>query len=183
MITLWAPTFFMEAHGMPLKSMTSSLLFLPAMNFGGILLSGWLSERLGKRAEAATAILFLAAMALLGGLLVFGRESAMLAVVLLGLVSGMMYGVNTLLLGVVPLQFEQYGRSSTLSGLLNFLAYMASGIASVFTGWMVDTTGWQGVLVAWAVLAAIGTTALFLHEWMTLRNARNAIQIREETVL
>jgi len=181
-ITLWAPTFFMEAHGMQLKDMTTSLLFLPVMNLGGILLSGWLSERLGKRAEAATAILFLSAMALLGCLIVFGRESALASVVFLGLVSGMMYGVNTLLLGVVPLQFERYGRSSSVSGLLNFLAYMASGIASAFTGWMVDLSGWQGVLVSWSMLAAIGTAALFSHEWMTGRDARKSMEMREEMV-
>ncbi len=168
-ITLWAPTFFMEAHGLSLSQATTSSLFLPAMNFGGILLSGWLAERLGKRVELATAILFLVSMGMLGGMLLFGRFVVTVAVLFLGLASGLMYGVNTLLLGVVPIQFERYGRSASISGLLNFLAYMASGFASSFTGWLVDGAGWNGVLVSWVMLAAFGMAALVAHAWISGR--------------
>ncbi len=173
-ITLWAPTFFMEAHGLSLSQATASSLFLPAMNFGGILLSGWLAERLGKRVALATAILFLSSMAMLGGMLLFGQSGVTVAVLFLGLASGLMYGVNTLLLGVVPIQFEQYGRSSFISGLLNFLAYMASGFASSFTGWLVDASGWNGVLASWVMLAACGMAALLAHAWMGAGQSKGA---------
>jgi len=165
-ITLWAPTFFLETQAMEKGVLTASLLFLPFMNFIGILLAGWLSERLGNRVESSTAILFLSAMALLGCLFIFGRNNGTTAVILLGLSSGMMYGVNTLLVGVIPLQFEHYGRAASMAGLFNFLAYVASGFASAFTGLLVDLSGWQGVLGTWALLAGIGTLALFFHEWI-----------------
>ena len=179
-ITLWAPTFFMEAHGLSLSRATASSLFLPMMNFGGILLSGWLAEKLGNRVELATAILFLASMGMLGAMILFGQQSIPVAVVFLGLASGLMYGVNTLLVGIVPMQFERYGRSSSISGLLNFLAYMAAGFASAFTGWLVDTAGWNGVLVSWVLLAAIGMAALVVHERTSVKNADARPETRQK---
>lgn len=174
-ITLWAPTFLMEAHGMTIREATASSLFLPAMNLGGILLSGWLTERMGRRAEAATALLFVGAMGMLA-CMTFISGSAWLATLFLGLASGLTYGVNTLLMGVVPLRYAPLGLVSTVAGLLNFLAYMATGFASAFTGWMVDRTGWNGILLTMTLLAAAGSASLLLVERRSTRSA----QAREE---
>lgn len=159
-INLWAPTFFMESYKLDIKSTASLIIVIPVMNFGGMMLAGWLNKKFKYREKITTIVLFLVGIAMIIGLNTLGGINVFLGITFLGLSSAMMYGANTLLLGVVPMNFAKYNKVSSVAGALDFCSYIAAGFAASITGFIVDLFGWGGVLTFWMIAAIIGTLAL-----------------------
>ena len=173
-INLWAPTFFMETHQLNIKSIASLIIIIPLMNFGGMMLAGWLNKILKNREKITTIILFLIGIAMIFGLKILGGKSALLGITFLGLSSAMMYGANTLLLGVVPMSFAKYNKVSSVAGALDFFSYIAAGFATAITGLIIDLSGWGGVLVFWVAVAILGTVALAISQFYESRSTKGS---------
>jgi OPA family glycerol-3-phosphate transporter-like MFS transporter len=161
-IGLWAPSFLSETLGIPLSDTLVVLLAIPLMNFAGILLAGWLNRAFGHREKSAAAVLFGIAFLSSIGLLLSGGSRPAATLVFLGLSSAAIYGVNTLLLGVLPLGFAKENKVSSVAGFLDFSSYLAAGFAAVLTGFLADRFGWNSVLFLWIGATALGAAAMFL---------------------
>lgn len=162
-INLWAPTFFMETHHMDIKSVTSLVIVIPIMNFGGMMLSGWLNRVFKYKEKITVAILFIIGILMLFGFNTLGSKSILAGTIFLGLTSAMMNGANAILLGVIPMKFDKYNKVSAIAGTLDFCSYFISGIATLITGLVVDIFGWSGVMYFWIAVTLIGTTSLVLN--------------------
>lgn len=163
-INLWAPTFFMETHHLNIKSVTSLVIVIPLMNFGGIVLSGWLNKVFKYKEKITVAILFTIGILMILGLNTLGSKSTFIGIICLGLSSAMMSGSNAILLGIIPMKFDKYNKVSAIAGTLDFCSYFISGFAALITGSIVDLIGWSGVLIFWIAVTVIGTIALvFSH--------------------
>jgi len=159
-ISLWGPTLLKETHNLDMESTTALIIFIPLMNFAGIMLAGWLNKKLGNKEKQATAVLFAAGMVFILLLVYLGSISPAVGLVFLGLSSAAMYGANTLLLGVIPMNFAKYNKVSSIAGFLDFCSYLAAGCTASITGLIVDKLGWSGVLSVWIVSCAIGIISL-----------------------
>ena len=82
----------------------------------------------------------------------------------LGMSSAAIYGVNTLLLGVLPLGFAKQNKVSSVAGFLDFSSYLAAGFAAVLTGFLADRYGWNSVLFLWIGATVVGAAAMFLDQ-------------------
>lgn len=171
-INLWAPTFFLETHKLNLSSIASLIIAIPVMNFGGMMLAGWLNRKLKYFEKVTTIVLFLIGILMIIGLKTLGGRSALLGIVFLGLSSAMMYGANTLLLGVVPMGFARYNKVSSVAGALDFFSYIAAGFATALTGVIIDFSGWGGVLVFWIGITLLGIVSLAVMQIGELKTAR-----------
>ena len=161
-IGLWGPTMVQDAYALDAGTASFLLLFIPVMNFFGISAAGALQSKFKMSDFAASVALMAAGAGCIVGLRVFMGRSLVGGVVWLGLASAVMYGVNTVLLGVFPLRFARAGRVSFVSGLLDFSSYLAAGLSSVFAGYVLDKgLGWNSVFVMWLVLTLLGIAALF----------------------
>lgn len=167
-LTLWAPSYFREVHGLDPAAAAGVLLLVPVVGFAGILLGGWLNSRLGHREYRASAWLFAAGLGCLAVLATAGAGHVGIAAASLAGTAACLFGANTLLLGVLPLRFLGRGRVSTVTGLLDATAYFASGIAAVAAGPVIDGGGWGALLGLWAVLLALGAGLLFVRREVTL---------------
>lgn len=161
-IGLWGPTFLMETHGINMKATTSLIIFIPFMNFAGMMVAGYINKKFKYREKLTVVSLFVVGIVMIGALIKFGTINIFFGVMFLGLASAMMFGANTLLLGVVPLSFHKYGRVSSVAGFLDFCAYLAAGFTGILTGKIVDLFGWNGLLTVWVFLCAIGSLALLI---------------------
>lgn len=75
----------------------------------------------------------------------------------------MMFGANTMLLGVIPMNFAKYNKTSSVAGFLDFFcSYLAAGFAAFITGAIVDNVGWNGVMIFWIVCSVVGIFALLI---------------------
>lgn len=160
-IGLWGPTMIQDIYGVDAGTASFILLFIPVMNFFGISLVGLVQRKGTWREETLAVILMILSVLILAGIRIFMEQSLAAGVVLLGSVSAVMYGVNTIMLGVFPLRFARANRASFVSGLLDFCSYAAAGLSSVFSGLVIQLgLGWNSVFLVWIVLTVVGIGAL-----------------------
>lgn len=164
-IGLWGPNMLGGIYGLDAGTASFLLLFVPVMNFAGITLTGAFQSRCRLSDEKVSILLMIAAMLCIWGLQASMGRSLMGGVLWLSAASAVMYGVNAVMLGVFPLRFAEYGRTSFVSGLLDFSSYLAAGSSSVFSGWIVDRGfGWGAVFAVWQGFTVAGLLALFWRQ-------------------
>lgn len=161
-IGLWGPCLMMELHHIDIKDTVGFIMLIPFMNFLGMMFAGWLNSRLKHREKLTTIILFVLGTIMLFGMLKLNKYGAVLGLFFLSLSSAMMYGANTMLLGVLPMNFSKYNKVSSVAGFLDFSSYAAAGCAASLTGLIVDTSGWDGVVVFWTVITLLGIVSLLI---------------------
>lgn len=156
-VTAWVPAYVGEVfHVAPALSALVTTL-LPVVNLGGAVAAQLVYTRLVHSEMRASALFFAVALLALSALAAWGARSLALTLALLSLVTLCMLAINTLLLSVLPLRFERYGRASTLSGALNALAYFGSAAASAAIGLVSARWGWGATVASW-----VGITLLAL---------------------
>jgi len=134
------------------------------MNFGGILLAGWINKKFKYQEKFAVAILFTGSIVTILGLFLFASISVYFSVFLLSCCSALMYGANTLLLSVTPMGYGEHNKASTVTGFFDFVSYMGAGITGILTGLIMDNWEWNGIFILWIGLIVIGIAAI-LKSW------------------
>ena len=88
--------------------------------------------------------------------LVFGHLHLALALLLLGLMTSAMHGVNIMVISLIPIRFTSYGKVSTITGILNSMTYLGSAISGYGFGSLLDHYGWETTQLSWCALAFVG---------------------------
>jgi len=88
-------------------------------------------------------------------LAILGRSNAIVAIVLMALLTGSMHAVNLMLISTVPAYFKKYGTVSTASGVLNACTYVGSAISTYGIAVLSDNFGWIFTLRLWVLIAAV----------------------------
>jgi len=161
-IGLWGPTFILERWGLGMETTVKVILVVPLMNLGGMFLASRLNSLTGNNEKRTILMLLLLAVLSLAGLILTGSRSLTAGLLLLAAASSFMYGANSLLLGVIPMNFARIGAVSTVAGFLDFSSYLAAGAASVITGLTVQHFGWNAMLLVWCLSACAGAGAIAL---------------------
>lgn len=165
-INLWAPTLLMQSQGLAVSEATSRALWIPPFGFLGVLVAGWLSQRTGGDDRRIIGGLYaLAAVAAVAGAYIIKLQYYSLTVVTIALCSGLIYGINTLLMTSIPLRFQAVGRESTVAGFLDFAAYMGAGVTGVVTGSFLESWGWPTIMIMWGVICALGAVMMVINHF------------------
>lgn len=169
---LWTPTYFTQAVGMSAAEAAGKSSLFPL--FGGIsvLLSGFLSDRLG-RAGRAGIILF--GMLLAGAaLMVLGLANftAMPGwpVALVAIVALLIIGPYAYLGGAIALDFGGKQASGTASGLIDGVGYLGGVLAGNSVASVAATWGWNGALIALSIVTWLTSIAAALYFMDHLRH-------------
>ena len=127
-----------------------------AFMLGGILgglLCGWMSDKLFQSRRPPVAFFFyllqIAMLVLLGA--AFGRGThggQVWAIVLLGITSMFIFGVHGMLSGTASMDFGGRKAAATVAGALDGIQYVGSGLTGFGLGWVLNTFGWDGTLIA-----------------------------------
>lgn len=139
----------MSANPIGALKVAGSIMML--YGIGGVLgpiLSGVISDKIGGRKN-----ILILAMALTAPMtLVFGYQSGVLMLCIVGFIFGFVsYSANPHLTVLVS-QFAGQQYAATANGTSNFIFQMASIIAPWICGWTIDVTG--NFTIAWWILAA-----------------------------
>ena len=77
--------------------------------------------------------------------------------------SAILYGSNTLITTIIPMEYTDCGRVGLVAGLVDALIYVGSALAGTLTGWLHETTGaWTSVYLIWAAVAIVGAAGSIL---------------------
>jgi len=166
---LWTPTYFTQGIGLSSAEAAEKSAVFPL--FGGIsvLLTGFLSDRLGKSGRGA---IILVGMLLSGAALLtlsrlnFAYHSDW-PILLVALVAFLIIGPYAYLAGAIALDFGGKQGSATASGLIDGVGYLGGVLAGNSMANIAVTWGWKGAfavlaIVTWA--ASVAAALYFLHQ-------------------
>ncbi len=144
----------------------TGIAFMAGGILGG-LLCGWMSDKLFQSRRPPVAVVFYLVQVLMLGLLglTLGQGTwggQVWAVVLLGLTAMFIFGVHGMLSGTASMDFGGRKAAATVTGALDGIQYIGSGLTGFGLGWVLKTYGWDGVAAhghqpahAWVWVGAI----------------------------
>ena len=162
-VTSWMPTYLKEVFGYADEISILCTLSLAVFSIFAFTVIGEIYKRLFKNEVACAAVIF--GIAVVGCVVMFvlyNLSGAVFTIFMLALITGLMHGVNLMLISYVPKRFKKYGNISTISGAVNSCTYIGSAIFTYAIAVLSEKIGWQNTVGVWAVIAALGTTCCLI---------------------
>lgn len=165
-VVTWTPTILNQIGGGEAVTSTAFSLILPVINILGVATGFSLRRRGAKPHGVAAALMALAVICapvlmLCGGML----ETA----VLLGFICAGMYGANTMLTALIPLEYNCVGKTGMTAGLIDSFIYAGSAFAGVVGGSIYETLGRNTLYGAWAAAGLVSMMLLYRAGNMSAR--------------
>jgi len=160
----WTPSYLADTAGMSAETAATASSLFPFFGGVSVLVTGFLSDTLGKGRRAGIMLLFLApgaaAMVVLG--LLAGDAAATPKLVLVSLVGFLLIGPYSFLSGAISLDMGSKRGAATAAGIIDAVGYLGAILAGSYIGGLAQEFGWSGafgflggVSIATAVAAAL----------------------------
>jgi sugar phosphate permease len=159
---LWGPTFLSEARGMQIEHAGWIVAAFEVAGIAGMLLSGWMSDRI-FRGFASRACFFSMAMCALCIFLFWTIPIHWLSLALLITVGFFVYGPQCLVM-VISTNLSTKQAAATAIGLTGLFGYLSQVFSGWGLGWLVEKKGWDFGFPA-LVLAAVLSAVCFACLW------------------
>ena len=160
-VTTWMPSYIGETFQLGTSISILTGVILPIFSIITFALVRTIFEKWVRSELRLSAYQFVLAALSAGLLAAFSGASPVLSVACSTLIVGCMHGINLLLICMVPGRFKAYGNISTVSGVLNFATYVGSALSTYGFARLSEIVGWQGTIVIWCVVAALGAVICF----------------------
>ncbi len=155
-VITWGPTILGMEKGM-------FTLIIPLINLFGILTGATIVRAFNSKVRAIAGFMMAACLIPSALLFVLGGSAVWAMALMLGLMSAILYGSNTLFTVLMPMEYDKPGRVGLVAGLIDSFIYVGSALAGTLTGFMRESTGsWTGVYGAWMIVSVIGAACMFL---------------------
>ena len=151
-VVTWSPTILARLSSGIVIPSTVFTLILPAINIFGVTVGFALRYR-GATPHVVVAMMMGIAMA--SGAALLPAPGVLITAVLLGLICAGMYGANTMLTALIPLQYDRIGRTGMTAGMIDSSIYAGSAIAGVLGGGLYEGAGAPALYGAWIGAAAV----------------------------
>jgi OPA family glycerol-3-phosphate transporter-like MFS transporter len=165
----WTPEYLRDYLGYSLGGAASASAVFPAVGAVSVILTGWLSDRLGANSRAGIMAigLFVTAVAL-GTLMLSSRSTTgpLLPLAAIALTAFCLLGPYSYLGGAFALDFGGKRGAAMASGIIDGVGYLGGVLSGDSVARLSVAFGWNGVFV---VLAAISIAAAlgagYLYRW------------------
>jgi OPA family glycerol-3-phosphate transporter-like MFS transporter len=175
---IWTPMYLHEHAGYSESAAAGMSAVFPAVGVISVLLSGWLSDRLGEGGRATVMFFgFLTAAVVLLALTVLQptTSGSTLTVAMIGAVAFCILGPYSYLGGAYALDFGGKQAGAVSSGLIDGIGYLGGILAGDTVARISIGFGWKGVFVALAVVCALAAaSSAYLYLWNTRFSAVRA---------
>ncbi|MFN7995195.1 MAG: MFS transporter [Bryobacteraceae bacterium] len=161
----WTPTYFNQVVGYSKAQSAGMSALFPFFGGVSVLLSGFLSDRLGRGGRAA--IIFYGLMGSSVALFALGSlrvgVARFLPAFLVGLVGFLVIGPYSYLAGAIALDFGGKHGSATSSGIIDGIGYLGGILAGDSMARISVTFGWTGAFMALAGTSLLSSAAAGLY--------------------
>ena len=158
----WTPEYLHAHLGLSAGDAGSFSAVFPAVGAVSVLITGWLSDRLGVNGRALLMFigLTLATAALIALVSIpAGTGTTIAPLVAIAAVAFCLLGPYSYLGGAFALDFGGRQGSAVASGMIDGIGYIGGILAGTSVTQISGAYGWQGVFVALAVVTALATLA------------------------
>jgi sugar phosphate permease len=158
---IWTPTYLHDSFHFSASAAAGASAVFPALGAVSVVLSGWLSDRLGGNGRSLVMFIGLAAAAaaLLGLTTLSSSVSTIAPLVLIGTVAFCLLGPYSYLGGAFALDFGGKKGSAAASGLIDGIGYLGGILAGDTVARIAVGFGWRGVFLALAAVSALSALA------------------------
>lgn len=164
-LLLWFVPFLKEVHGIQHGTSLFSMA-TGGITVGGIcggLLCGYISDHLFQSRRPPVAFIFY--LGQIGSLIALGMtKNPAVAAFLIGFSCMWIFGVHGMLSGTASMDFGGTKAAATVTGLLDGVQYVASGLTGIFLGAFLDKYGWSCwtyTIIPFSAIGAILMTTLW----------------------
>lgn len=154
-VTSWIPTYIAEVFHTSSAFAAFVSVLLPIVNLAGAYMGEFMYKRMNRNPFTASAVYFGGSVLLFLVMLYVADKFIIPTMICFALITSFMMAINVLMINLLPLKFQKYNRTSTISGGLNAVAYGGSALASGLIGVMSEAWGWNAALVSWLVMMVI----------------------------
>ncbi|MBQ5760718.1 MAG: hypothetical protein IIV85_03075, partial [Clostridia bacterium] len=162
-ITTWMPSFIAESFDLGNSISILTSVALPIFTICVLQATAWLNKKIFPNELRCASVIFGTGAVAMIVLKILGGSSFALSVAMLTVGAGCMHGVNQILICTVPKFFENTGKISLISGVLNSCTYVGSALSTYGLALVTDAFGWDATLVIWCMAAVIGTACCILN--------------------
>ncbi len=155
-ISTWLPTFMSETFNMASTVSIITAVGLPVFHLINNILTVKLLKKLKNDVFKTITIYFGVIGAFFVILYLFGINYMWMALLLISVANGMVYGINLLQTGYIPKFFIQKGSVSTISGIINFATYIGSAASTYLFAVISEKFGWNTTVLSWIIFALSG---------------------------
>jgi sugar phosphate permease len=164
----WTPVYLHDYLGYSNSNAAGMSAVFPAVGAISVLITGWLSDRIGVSGRSL--IMFLGLCTTAAALLLLmsmhsSRTGALLPLLAIGTVAFCLLGPYSYLGGAFALDFGGKQASAASSGIIDGVGYLGAVAAGDSVARVSVAIGWQGVFVSLSVvsaLAALGAGCLYI---------------------
>ena len=155
-VVAWIPTYLFETFHTDTSAAVLSTVIIPLIGLAGAYGATKLLHICGNSESGAAAIFFTVALVCFILLRALGDHSLWMTLLLFGIITAAMHGVNTLYVSLFPLRYGHLGITSSLTGLLNACTYLGTSISNYGIGAVAQFSTWNTVAILWSVFALLG---------------------------
>ena len=167
---IWTPEYLRDYLGYSSSDAARMSAIFPGVGVASVLVSGWLSDRLGVIGRSL--IMFVGLVATAAALLVLmtlrsgasGASVSLLPIIAIGTIAFCLLGPYSYLGGAFALDFGGKQAGAASSGIIDGVGYLGAVVAGDSVARVSVAFGWQGVFVALSAvsgLAALGAGCLY----------------------
>lgn len=91
-----------------------------------------------------------------------GAAAPMIVLLSLLLFLNSCLGINYTI--TIPIKFTRFGRSATVSGVLDSMFYIGSALATWLFAFIADRGGWEATIISWVVISAASLVVIILQK-------------------
>ncbi len=138
----WGPTFLREAKGGTLSEGGVGLAVNQVAGIFGMLVMGWLSDRVGGRRGMVSALSMLPLLGGFGALLLIPAHNILLVYLVFAVLGFFSYG-PLMLMGVMSIDLTSKKAVATAGGFIAFFGYMGRTVEGQAIGWIAQHYDWN----------------------------------------
>lgn len=151
-VTMWMVVYFADQFGIDISKIAGYVLFVPVVGFIARTVYPYFLKKCCNN-EHRVSILSFWGSAACSVCMIFSN-SPLLSVICLSLIYSLMSLVNSSLLSIFPIRFENRGCAASVSGIMDFSTYLGNGIGALFFGIMIAKYGFTAVFMSWILVSA-----------------------------
>jgi len=164
----WTPMYLHDTLGFSTASAANMSAIFPGVGVVSVLVTGWLSDRLGANGRSLLLCVGLTATvaALVALMMLRPGTGSALPLAAIGTIAFCLLGPYSYLGGAFALDFGGKQAGAMSSGIIDGVGYLGAVFAGGSVAKIAVSLGWKGVFAALAgvcVLTAFGAGALYLH--------------------
>ncbi|MBP3886108.1 MAG: MFS transporter [Cellulosilyticum sp.] len=160
-LNLWIPILFMMMYGIDVKQVVTYVFLIPLATLVGRLIFPWMYHRCRENEKVVVTIAFIVCIGSLMPLVAY-QIPIWFAALLLACIALAVSVINAAFLTIFPLRFVESNNVASVSGIMDFIAYMGSAIGSVLFGIVIKYSGYKSIILFWIVISVISVVCMIL---------------------